>query len=275
MDTVYPAANADILATFKKFLKEKSGLDVFYTRNDGIGTHYIPDEPSRKFLKQGEFSYMDAPIPVKEHIPAIRIAPENITVLTDDFKKMVCEEVGKSVSVRRDMYDKARITYDALKIEFEAARRKWLEDNVNTPEDQRPKFELQEPRMDRELMAFGGGGIVNLFKHCDKKHNNDLNNKQLAASVNSAGYVFAKMVLTSFEVPGVSECENKEEYFRKFLMSFLKKPGQVKLASLKAIQGGSWMKSFPRSAEKFFEYVFGQMRPYIITECKKLIKNKN
>jgi hypothetical protein len=145
----------------------------------------------------------------------------------------------------------------------------------DTPEDQRPKFELQEPRMDRELMAFGGGGIVNLFKHCDKKHNNDLNNKQLAASVNSAGYVFAKMVLTSFEVPGVSECENKEEYFRKFLMSFLKKPGQVKLASLKAIQGGSWMKSFPRSAEKFFEYVFGQMRPYIITECKKLIKNKN
>jgi hypothetical protein len=265
MDTMYPSQNNDTLAAFKKALKDKSGLEVYYTREgQPLADFYIPDEPSRKHLKQGEFSYMDCNIPVLEHTPVIRKAPANITALTDEFKRAVCEEIGKMVSVRRELYDSARKTFDSLREEFELARTKWMEDNVNKPEDQRSKFELQEPRMAPELAAFGGGGVSNLFKHCDKRH-----------GVDSSGRIFAQMILNSFEVPQPDECASGEEYHRKFLMGLLKKPGPTKLAALKTIQGGTWMKSFPRSAEKFFEFIFSQMKPHVIASCKMMIKKYN
>lgn len=264
MDTMYPAQNNDTLAAFKKALNEKSGLDVFYTREgNGLADYYIPDEPSRKWLKQGEFSYMDYAVPVMEHTsPAINKVSADITVITDEFKRAVCEEIGKMVSVRRELYDTARKTHDALKEEYEAARKKWTEETLNIQEDQRPKFELQEPRMDRQLVEFGGGGVSNLFKHCDKRHGQQ-----------SAGKIFAQTILNSFDVP--ADCSSKEEYHRKFLMGFLRKTNDSKLVALKAVQGGTWMKSFPRSAEKFFEFIFAQMRPHVIASCKEMIKKSN
>lgn len=271
LDRMYPNPNADTLAAFKKILKEKSGLDVLctfdndgYNRSPNIGTdYYIPDEPSRKFLKQGEFSYMDYAIPVQAHAPMIKKIPANITSISDEFKKNVSDDLNKMIKLKREMYVTAHKTLEGLRAEFDVAKKKWEAENEAKPEAERSKFDLEEPKMDPELAAFGRGGLMNLFTHCDKKH-----------GVDSAGGVFAKLILDSFS-PESDLYTSKEEYHRKYLMTFMRNRAAVKESAKKKAATGTWMKSFPKSGDKFFDLVYGHMRGYVVASCKDLIKKSN
>jgi hypothetical protein len=271
LDRMYPNQNNDTLAAFKKVLKEKSGLDVYCTyENNGYGNpnlaqeYYIPDEPSRKYLKAGEFSYMDYQIPIQTHTPTIKKTPANLTALTEDFKKSVCEDLNKMIKLKRELYINAAKTLEGLTAEYDAAKKKWEEENASKPEADRTPFALEEPKLEPELRAFGRGGVMNLFTHCDKKH-----------GVGSAGGAFAKLILDSIVVDKADECASKEEYHRKYIMTFLKNPKAIKEIAKKKVDAGSWMKSFPRSADRFFETVFAQMKGNVVASCKDMIKKSN
>ena len=164
---------------------------------------------------------------------------------------------------------RAKITQDAQRAEYDAAKLKWETENTKLiaegkPEEERPKFELTRPRMDAELAEFGKGGIINLMKHCDKKH-----------GANNAGKVFAQLVLNSFPIPSGVDFSTKEEYHRKYLMSFLKDQKTVKEASWKAASTGTWMKSFPKCAERLHSLIMSQMKAYVIGGVKEIIKKSN
>lgn len=269
LDRMYPNENKDTLDAFKKILKAKSGLEVLctyenngYNRPTDLANYYIPDEPSRAHLKQGEFSYMDYQIPVQPHGAKIKKVPANLTALTNEFKKRVMEDINKEIAAKREVYINASKAIEGQVAEYEAAKKKWEEENANKPEAERPKFELQKPRLEPELRAFGKGGIINLLTHCDKKH-----------GAGSAGGAFAKLILDSIEVEHSDECASKEEYHRKYLMTFLKNPSKVKEAAKKKHNEGTWMKSFPKSSDRFFETTFGQMRGYVVASCKEMISN--
>jgi hypothetical protein len=269
---MYPNQNNDTVAAFKKVLKEKSGLEVYctfdnnnYAREANIANdYYIPDEPSRKHLKQGEFSYMDYAIPVQVHAASIKKIPSNLTELTNAFKKKVGEELNASIKAKREAYIEAAKVLEPLVAEWDAAQKKWEEEVAAIPEADRKPFELIEPKLTPDLHNFGKGGIINLLSHCDKKH-----------GVGSAGAVFTKMILDSVEVANADECSTKEEYHRKFVMAFMKNPGKVKEAAKKNIDAGTWQKSFPRSANRFFDSVFAQMKSYMVASCKEMIKRAN
>jgi len=265
LDRMYPGEQAETKEAFKRVLKEKSGLDVLYVgeRSNELNNYYIPDEPLRKHLRQGEFPYMDHQIQIQAHTPSIKkAAGPLLTALTDDFKKLVGSELDKMIKVKRDLYENASKRLEQLRTEYAAEKAKWEEANKDKPEGERSKFELEEPKMDPQLHAFFRGGLENLFKHCDKKHGKD-----------SAGHVFASLILENFKHP--VEVESKEEFHRKYLMGFLKNPAVVKEAAMKDFLKGSWMKSFPKSGEKFFGIVFGQMRDFVIGSCKDMIKKAN
>lgn len=277
IDRMYPNQNNDTLAAFKKVLKEKSGLEVYctfddgYNRNTNIGNdYYIPDEPARKFLKQGEFSYMDYAIAVQPHVPSIKKAPENITVLTEAFKKNVCDDLNNMIKAKREVFTSASKKIEPLRTEYEAAKKKWEEENASKPEEERAKFELAEPKLPAEAFAFGAKnerafqGIMNLFTHCDKKH-----------AATQAGGAFARLILDSVVVEKADECFSKEEYHRKYIMSFLKNREQIKQEAKKKLATGSWMKSFPKAADRFFDSVYTQMRGYVVASCKDMIKKSN
>jgi len=277
LDRMYPNQNNDTLAAFKKVLKEKSGLDVYTTFDDGynrspnIGNdYYIPDEPARKFLKQGEFSYMDYAIPVQQHVPAIKRAPENITMVTDEFKKSVCDDLNKMIKAKREVFSAASKKLEGLKAEYEAAKKEFDKENTKKPEAEREKFEIPEPKLDPELFAFGARnerafqGIINLFTHCDKKH-----------AAQQAGGAFARLILDSVVVEKPDECSSKEEYHRKFIMTFLKNREQIKEEAKKKLAAGSWMKSFPKAADRFFDSVYVQMRGYVVASCREVIRKTN
>lgn len=267
LDRMYPGEQAETKEAFKRILKEKSGLDVIYVgeRSNELANYYIPDEPVRKYLRQGEFPYMDHAIAVQPHTASIKKAAAPIlTVLTEDFKKKVGSELDKMIKIKRELYDAATKRLEQLRTEYAAEKAKWEEANKDKPEAERSKFELEEPRMDAELHAFFRGGLENLFKHCDKKHGKD-----------SAGHIFANLVLNNFQLPGADECESKEEYHRKYLMGFLRDPKVVNESAKKDFLKGSWMKSFPKSGEKFYNFVFSQMRGFVIGSCKEMIKKAN
>jgi hypothetical protein len=269
MDRMYPSENQDTIAAFKKALGEKSKLEVHYTYNTNRPLneeYYLPDEPSRKFLKQGEFSYMDYALPVQAHTPQIRTVAADITALTEDFKKKVAEDINAVVSNKRVLYEEAKVRQDALRKEYDDAKAAWEAENIKliaagVPEDKRPAFGLERPRMDADLAAFGKGGIINLMKHCDKKH-----------GANRAGAIFAKMVLDSFAVPTDMDFGSKEEYHRKYLMGFLKDPKLVKEVSGKLVGVGTWMKSFPKSAERLHSFVLSTMKAYVVGGVRDIIK---
>ena len=274
IDTMYPNANADTLTTFKKVLKEKSGLEVRATSDGMLGDYYIPNEPSRKLLKQGETSYTDNPIEIKEHVSSIKVIPANMKLLTTEFKKKVSTDLDNMIRVKQELYLAEEKRVAELRVIYSLAKTKWQTENdyANTWEPDGseviPKapaaFELVEPKIDEELKAFGGGGIMNLLTHLDKRHGKGL-----------AGTTFAKLFLDSIIVSEDMEYISKEEYHRKYLMSFLKNTKSVKEEAHKKFVMGTWMKSFPKSGEKFFEMIYGQMKGYFLADCKEMIKKSN
>lgn len=278
IDRMYPNPNNDTIAAFKKALKDKSGLDVYSTNdieNDNqnvniCSQYYIPDEPSRTHLKQGEFSYMDYAIAVQKHIPTIRTVPANIASLTDNFKKKVYDDLNSMVKAKRELFVNASKTLETLRTEYNAAKTKWETDSASKSEEERGKFELIEPSIDPELFAFGAKneralqGTINLFTHCDKKH-----------GANTAGGIFAKLILDSVVVENPEGCASKEEYHRKFIMTFLKNRDIIKEAAKKKLATGTWMKAFPKAADRFFDSVYDQMRGYVVASCKEMIKRSN
>jgi hypothetical protein len=274
LDNMYPNANNDTLATFKKVLSDKSGLEVRSTSEGALTEYYVPDESSRKLLKQGEASYADYPIEVKEHASSIKVIPANIKSLMEDFKKKVCIDLDNMIKVKRELYLAEEKRVEELKAIYLVAKAKWQTESqyVNTWEpdgsDTMPKapapFDLVEPKIDDELRAFGGGGIMNLLNHLDKRHGKGL-----------AGTTFAKLFLNSIIVSEEMEYVSKEEYHRKYLMSFLKNTKSVKEEAHKKFVMGTWMKSFPKSGEKFFEMIYGQMKGYFLADCKEMIKKSN
>lgn len=261
IDRMYPNHNADTLNVFQNILKEKSGIDV-YTSFDpkggqvDINNFYIPDETSRKYLKQGEFSYMDYAINTQQHAPSIKKIPNNITVITDAFKKSVYDDLNKMIKVKVDMYNGAQKTLEGLTAEYIVAKKKWEDENTDKPEADRSKFDLLEPKLDPELHTFGKGGVLNLLTHCDKKHPAD------------GPAIFAKMILDSVVIEKANECASKEEFHRKFVMAFLKNHSIIKETAKKKVATGTWMKSFPKSADRFFDSIFSQMKGYVIASCK-------
>jgi hypothetical protein len=271
IDRIYPNDNKDTRDAFKKVLKDKSGLEVLCTyENNGsssraadLANYYIPDEPCRNHLRQGEFSYMDYQIQVQPHSAQIKKTPANLTERTNGFKKRVAEDINKEIAAKREVYINASKAIEGQWAEYEAAKKKWGEENANKPESEQSKFELRKPRLEPELHAFGKGGIINLLTHCDKKHGA------------GAGGVFVKLILDSIEVEHPDECTSKEEYHRKYLMTFLKNPSKIKETAKKKYSTGTWMKSFPKSSERFFETIFGQMKGYVVASCKEMIKKSN
>jgi hypothetical protein len=266
IDRMYPAENKDTVECFKKILHEKTGLDVVYaaSNTNDYYNYYIPDEPSNKLLAPGETSYMDTKIAVVAHTPSIKAAKTNLDSLTIEFKSKVCAELNNMVRMRREMYEAARAKHVAIRAEYDAAKAAHLEKHGSKPASDRPKFELHAPKMENELTAFGGGGVINLFEHCDKRY-----------GANSAAGQFATIIFNNIEVPHPEDCETPQEYHRRYMMSFLRNPSVVKAAAWRAASQGTWMKSFPKSADKFFMFVFGQMRGFMMNEVRAMIKKQN
>jgi hypothetical protein len=266
MDTIYPNHTPEVIKALKKALHDRSKLDVHFSRDGGsYNNFYIPDEPSRTFLTGGEFPYMDYAIAVLPHASVIKKPAANITSLTTAFKTNVGNDIAQLIVARRALYNQSFGQYKILRAEYDAAKSKWAAENADKPENERTKFDGVRPALDPEISFFGkNGSMTNLLEHCDKKH-----------GANSAGRVFATMILDSFDVPDAITCETKEEYHRRYLMTFLKNSNAVKEKALAKIKTGTWMKQFPKSADRLFEFVFGQMRGYVIAGCKEIIKKAN
>jgi hypothetical protein len=245
LDNMYQQFNQEVVVAFRKVLEAKSGLKVHQSQERAIEAcyHNIFDEPSRKHLKQGEFAYMDTQFNVS--IPQKLIKKQQETVLTS-FKNGIINKVNDRITLKRQEFGTEAKRIEDLRVKYNSEKKAWDDQKLEGP------FHMEKPKMDRELYNFGKSGIINLFIHCDKKHGQ-----------NSAGLCFTKHI---FE--GANEvCSSKS--LKEFLMSFLKNQNLIKENAWRKASTGTWMKSFPRSSERFFNYVFSQVKAHLMSACKE------
>jgi hypothetical protein len=261
MDTMYPSANLDVLNAFKKILKEKSGLNVISAVSDGIGDYYLPEENHNKILKQGEASYMDAHLPIKK-VESI-LLKKDLTALVKKFEADVCIDLGRMLDLKKAPFIEEKAKYEIKLKEYNAAKLEF--DNLHKDKTQEErdaiKFELLPPTMTESTFS---GGVIGLFKHCDKHH-----------GANSAIRKFSEAIFSSIDLGDVSQFETNEAYYRHYLINFISNKNKIKTASLVKINRGTWMKNFTRSSNKFYNFVFEQIKDYALKSCKELIKKKD
>lgn len=264
IDKMYPSDNKSVIDTFKRLLAKKSGLEVVYVpeRSSDMSSCYMPTEFSHQFLKEQERSYMDFKLNYLQHPKVIKASiTENLTELTNQFKAKVCADLTQLIQNYRDLYTVAYAEFEKARTEYSLAKSRWEEDNRILPENERTAFTMQEPHMDAKLRAFFRGGVENFFKHCDKRYGK-----------HSGGTQIATIIMNSIVVPNAETCLSKEDYHRKFLITFIRDQKKIKEASLLELHKGSWMKHLPKSAEKFYAFVFAQMKDYVRAGIKDLIR---
>lgn len=266
IDKMYMSVNEATLAAFKRILHKKSGIDVAYaqtTSTEISSTWYIPSEPElTSFYAQGEASYMDTKINVSTHTVKAITAPikKDCNAITVAFKNSVGTDLTKLVASKRAQYTKAYKELEAKRLEFYNTKAEWeRKDGHGNGE-----FTLKLPKMEGELAEFFRNGVDNLFDHCDKKY-----------GTNSAGKVFSDLIMNAVPKNGLDHCTTKEEYHRAFLMNFLREHNKIKSAARAEMAKGSWSKAFPKSSDRFFGFVFGQMKPYAMASMRELLKGKN
>lgn len=268
IDRMYPSENKDTLRAFETALSKRSGLDVFYAPHHSgeIGNFYVPSEQwMASYLKNGETSYMDSKFNHKQHPTAIpKTTVANRSELTDKFKVKLGSDLNEVVRTKRERYKTEYAAFEKARGEYAAAKIKWAEENEQKPIDKRTEFTMPEPSLDPELKTFFRYGTENMCEHCDKKHGK-----------NSAATMFINAIFTAIPTPKISDCSSKEEYHRRFVLSFLKEPAKIKALAWKEVCNGTWMKSFPKSSEHFFNWIFGQLKSHMLTSIKEMIRQSN
>ena len=265
IDKMYPSVNDATLSAFKRILHKKSGIDVIYaqaTTTDISGSLYIPSEADMSgFLGQGENSYMDTKLNISEHKikPITQATTNNISSITDAFKVAVGKDLDTLVKTKRSLYEKAFKELEVKRTEYYATKTEWEKKDLTS----RGEFILPLPKMESELAEFFRNGVDNLFSHCDKKY-----------GTNSAGRCFADVIMNAVPKTGLDKACTKEEYHRAYLMNFLRDLNKIKSAAKAEMMKGTWAKSFPKSSERFYNFVSAQMKPYIMASMKSLIKDK-
>lgn len=252
MDVMYPATNNDAIAVFKKYLGDKSGIQVHYAGDKGRNIvptdFYIPEESTNKLLKAGENMYMDTRVnTLKHNDSSIKKAfAQSNSNITDDFKKRISLDISNQIKIKRAAFLRAEEQIKKLIQDFEDKKKE--DSSLTNP-----------PAMDSELEAFGGGGSINLFIHFDKRFGD-----------NSIGQIFANAILEA--IPNPQGIANPQNYHHSYVMNFMRNRIAIKQAAWKKISSGSWMVSFPKSSEKLFDMIFNQVKRYMLISAKDLIK---
>ncbi len=98
LDKIYPHNNTDIFHTVRNILETKSGIkvlafDVAGNRDTAVRDYYVLNEESRSFLREGEYSYMDTPIPIENRrVPIFtNINSDRLVKRREYFTQKICD----------------------------------------------------------------------------------------------------------------------------------------------------------------------------------------
>lgn len=263
IDKMYPSVNDATLAAFKRTLNKKSGMDVMYApvNNADLTNWYIPSDETTmaSMWATGEVSYMDTKINVSEHKVKKIAEPvaKDITSLTEKFRNTIGADLDKLVKVRREEHNKAFKALEKEREQFFLDKLQYEKKLESAP------FDKKQPKLDKDILEFFKNGVDNMFNHCDKKY-----------GANTAGKCFSDVILNAVKTPDIKTCISKEEYHKHFLMNFVRDHKKIREIAKAEIMKGTWAKSFPKSTERFYNFVYSQMKGYILGSMKELLKGK-
>jgi hypothetical protein len=217
IDKMYANKNSDTIELFKKILKEKSGLETYYSEEINNKTSfYTPYETSEQYLLTNEFSYPDTVISTKKELFSVKTIKLNPFV--EKLKNDIFEQINTDLRIKKEIFLEKK----------------------------------DDPKIEPELANFFNGGMLNLFLHCDRYYGE-----------NSSAKIFSELFF-NFQLD--------DECIRKYIISFLKNQNKIKSDAFQKSTKSSWNRSFPKSSEKFLNYIFSQIKFYILLEAKELTR---
>ena len=265
IDKMYQSENKETVKQFKRALAKRTSLDVIYVgENAQVATDYfLPNEAN---IDVAARPYLDIKFPFKDRAKILKVkqkSPEKVdmTVLaskTKAFEQSAFAAMRTFVADKRAQYEKEYAAYEKDRNAYSLAKMKWEEED----HDKSEKFSLKAPKMNADLSSFFKGGVETLFKYVEKH------------SGTAPSDAFGRIILDAVKLPDMAGVQTKEAYHRRFLLSFIKDATNVKVRAWKKCQEGPWMKSFPRSSERFFSFVFAQMKSAALASIKELFKEE-
>lgn len=242
LDAMYPSFNKDVMDPIIATLKEKSGLDVMSfnegNRDNVICNFYIPDEHSRSFLKEGEYSYMDSMIPIKGvKSPFVDAGKDIFEQRIGAWNQSVSASIIGSINKYMD--------YQSLLLRV-------------VPKGNVTKINLLFGEVHTGPNAFKS--MINFYNHCNKNH---------ATSNRPAQYFFDTIIKSMGSVP--NDIKSKDDVDLWLLKQVLSKRKEILDVSWAHLKDCSWGKSFKFSSKRFMERVFSDLKE----QLKAAYKSKN
>lgn len=240
-DTLYPSANPEVLAAMREFFTSRTGLP-FMAASQGadkgtVGAGYaILDEPSRAFLKEGEYSYMDTPLPVEKIKPgAVIILEANRLAIR---RMLLQNKLNEIITNKKTQYVDYVNKVKAIKEGEEA-----------------PKFDHLFQDLERGQYAIQN--MLNFFKHFTR---ND-------ASTNDPVRHFSDEIFKAIGTPDHNKLSDRE-IDMWILKTLVGNSEKIRTAAEVEIAKGSWMKSFPKASTRFLNTLMADLKVQLMTQIK-------
>lgn len=291
LDHMYSGYNVEVASAFKKLLGERSGLKVLVSDEgkENITTNYfLLDEVSRTFLKQGEFAYMDSPLNVRADAAVLKrkIIPNKIA---ETVKIRLSRKIEQLMQDRRDKYTKAFAeleknpdfaTFEKEVEEWNEAKSKWEKiDKLKLPvkmqifEKPRPKLKVPndlDAFNDQKKGILASKSILNFLKSCDTNH-----------GVNSATELFLNPLLDRLIAEIPTNITTEGQCYRHMVFELTRagcNNSSIKdqvWEQLKQNGQRTYMKSFPKASNRFYETIITDLRSVLVQACKESMKGES
>lgn len=248
LDAVYPAYNPDMFAPVKAVLEQRSGLKVYSyniadEKADVLRSFNILSEPSRDFLKEGEFSYMDTPI-----------------LLLNKKNSLLARKLDEhSFHNRKDIYiNKITQTIADKKAEYALYVDSLSKFVASGEKDESKKPKVNPLFKDDKKGKNSYQNIINFFDHCGRRHSTSHTPVQFFADT-----IFSKVNNTERTFSSHKECD------LWMLRQLVNNNKIIKEKAWETIRCGSWNKSFPLTAKRFLDTVMTDLKKELLLACKE------
>ena len=251
IDNCYPSNNLAAVAAMKKAIQDRTAIKVMAYATPGerdfvMRECILMDEPSRAYLRMGEYSYQDTGFSIGSR-PISVLTPKSLLERNylPQAKTFVKTLVVNALKERYDRYVTLSQDYRNL-----AARREAKEEGVPDHPDYTPLFS-EKLRGPRSIAS-----VLNFYEHFAKKVGIE------------PWVVFIDAVLQSVDpmkISGSSEFLTKLSLLRHLTVDTI----DLKTRTVRVLSTGSWNKDFRRTSDRFLDTVLLVAKKEMVRELRK------
>jgi hypothetical protein len=246
-DSMYPAFHKGVEDAMKEEIAKKTSIPTLWATSysqkmEAMENYTLLHEDINKYLRQGEYSYMDSIIPVE--IKKLSLIAAKDSPVVANVKATLSSKMTSIFTEKHTIYLNK---LDMIK-KFIASGKKNEED---------------KPKIDYLFCEEKGGkqaiqNILNFYHHFTKNY----------STTRYPAAFFANAVLEAVGNPPAGGITSQKDVYLWLLKRLNTDFAEIKAAALKEISSGSWMRAFPKASIRFLDATMLELKKEIIKNCK-------